>query len=83
MSELGTLFSVLARAAASIGTIGLRAVMDVVENTLLVLTIMQYPIVNQYVIYIAATCTQVKLYCIIVWLGSILGGFIVRKKTKG
>lgn len=62
----------------SIGAVYVRGMADFIENTLLVLTLCQYPTVHRGIIMSASICTQLKLWCIRIWLISLLVGMIVR-----
>lgn len=73
----------------AMGITVLRGVVDFMENTLLVITLMQYPVIHKEMIHIASLCTQIKLWCIRLWLLSVLLGMImrivsgIRKKLSG
>lgn len=73
----------------SIAAIIIRGIADFIENTLLVITLIQYPDTNRILITTATISTQVKLYCIMVWGASILLSIIIkcieniRKLSKG
>jgi hypothetical protein len=56
----------------------LRGIADIVENTLLVYTLKQYPLINTKIIEIAAMATKIKLGSIKIWALLILVGLIIR-----
>ncbi len=66
----------------SMGAVFVRGMADFIENTLLALTLYQYPTVHRGMITSASTCTQIKLWCIKLWLISLLVGVIVRFLEK-
>ena len=62
----------------SIGIVILRGIADVIENTLLFVTIYRYPAIQNGIITTAGICTQVKLWCIRIWIVTILLGMIMK-----
>lgn len=64
----------------------LRGLCDVVENTLLLITLNEYPKLNERMIQISSFATKTKILLIQVWivilLGGIVGGIIVRRKKQ-
>lgn len=62
----------------AMGITVLRGVVDFMENTLLVITLRQYPQVHERMITTASMCTQIKLWCIRLWVLSVLLGIIMR-----
>lgn len=53
-----------------------RGIFDIVENILLLITINNYPQINNKVITIASIATQSKIWCIRIWVVLILLGLI-------
>jgi uncharacterized secreted protein with C-terminal beta-propeller domain len=45
----------------------LRGVTDLIENTMLVTTLLRYPNINPNIIYVASMATKLKLSCIKIW----------------
>lgn len=64
-----------------IGAILIRGIADFLENTLLLVTLIRYPSINGLVITSASICTQVKLCCIMVWIGSMIIGILKKIYT--
>lgn len=63
----------------------LRGIADLIENTMLVYTLLKYPIINETIINVATIATTVKLGCIKIWALLVMIGLIVRIvwKCKG
>lgn len=63
----------------------LRGIADIVENTILVYTLLRYPIINKTMIEVATIATQIKLGCIRIWAFLIIVGLFIRiiLKCKG
>lgn len=69
-----------------IGTSGIRAAADVVENTLLVLVIINYPSTHNWWVKLASYATHIKLVVIPVWFIScmivLVSGIIIRNNRS-
>lgn len=63
----------------------LRGITDIIENTMLVYTLMSYPKINMLMIEVASIATQIKLRCIKFWGLLMLVGLLMRVilKCKG
>lgn len=63
----------------------LRGIADIIENIMLVHTLMRYPVINKSIIEIATIATQVKLGCIKFWVLFMIVGLLLRiiLKCKG
>jgi hypothetical protein len=63
----------------------LRGIADLIENTMLVYTLMKYPAINERMIDVASIATNIKLSCITVWNCLAVVGLImiVILKFKG
>lgn len=55
-----------------------RGIADIIENTMLVCTLMRYPTINKAMIEVATIATQIKLGCIKLWGVLVLTGLIIR-----
>jgi hypothetical protein len=60
----------------------LRGIADIIENTMLVYTLMRYPVINKAMIEIATIATQIKLGCIKIWGLLIIAGLVMRMIVK-
>lgn len=61
----------------------LRGIADIIENTMLVYTLMRYPEMNTVIIEIAKIATQIKLSCIKIWELLVAIGLIMQLIVKG
>lgn len=60
----------------------LRGMADIIENTILVYTLMRYPMINTAMIEIAINATQIKLGCIKIWELLVAIGLVIRLIVK-
>lgn len=63
----------------------LRGLADLMENTMLVYTLLKYPIINETMVGVATIATSIKLGCIKMWVLLVIIGLILRIvwKCKG
>lgn len=54
----------------------IRGLSDILENLILLGTLMSYPVINQGMIEISAVMTQIKLGCIRAWVFTLLANLI-------
>lgn len=60
----------------------LRGIADMIENTILVSTLIKYPIIHKIMIEAAVIATNIKLGCIKVWVFFIIAGVLIRIIVK-
>lgn len=58
----------------------MRGIFDIIENTLLLHTVLHYPRINEMVVRIASLCTAGKLFMIKLWVIEVLIGFILIRR---
>lgn len=63
---------------SSIGFVILRGIADFIENTLLLITLVRYPVIHKGLTAMAACFTQIKLWCIRLWGATLLIGMIIK-----
>lgn len=56
----------------------LRGIADLIENTMLVYTLLKYPIINETMVGVATIATTMKLGCIKMWVLLVMLGLILR-----
>lgn len=63
----------------------LRGISDIIENSILLYTLISYPTINETMIHVATIATQTKLGCIKLWVLLVIMGLIMRMilKCKG
>jgi|LSQX01.3.fsa_nt_gb hypothetical protein len=62
----------------SIAILILRGIADIIENTMLLNTLMMYPTINKKMIEIAKFTTEIKLGCIKLWVLLMIIGLVMR-----